>query len=103
MVLTSDESNLTDRLKLREFVQMVRERYIVEFPRPSNSTPGQHGMAVTIAKGSYLIRAAGVSMPVPDAALIARSDDGPTGSFAYPGAGLTQTRDETTMNEETRG
>ena len=56
---------------LREFVQMVRQRYIVEFPRPSNSTPGQHGMDIKIAKGSYLIRAAGVSMPVPDAALMA--------------------------------
>lgn len=56
---------------LRGFVQMVRQRYIVEFPRPSNSTPGQHGMDIKIAKGSYLIRAAGVSMPVPDAALMA--------------------------------
>jgi hypothetical protein len=56
---------------LRGFVQMVRQRYIVEFPRPSNSTPGQHGMEIKIAKGSYMIRAAGVSMPVPDAALMA--------------------------------
>jgi hypothetical protein len=56
---------------LRAFVQMVRQRYIVEFPRPSNSTPGQHGMDINIAKGTYLIRAAGVSMPVPDAALMA--------------------------------
>jgi hypothetical protein len=56
---------------LRAFVQMVRQRYIVEFPRPSNSTPGLHGMDINIAKGTYLIRAAGVSMPVPDAALMA--------------------------------
>jgi hypothetical protein len=49
---------------------MVRQRYIVEFPRPSNSTPGAHGMEVKIAKGDYLIRAAGVSMPVPNASLM---------------------------------
>jgi hypothetical protein len=55
---------------LKDFVGMVRQRYIVEFPRPSNSTPGSHGMEVKIAKGDYLIRAAGVSMPVPDASLM---------------------------------
>ena len=66
---TDDRRSLQEIL--RGFVQMVRQRYIVEFPRPSNSTPGQHGMDIKIAKGSYLIRAAGVSMPVPDAALMA--------------------------------
>jgi hypothetical protein len=56
---------------LERFVKMLRERYIVEFPRPANSTAGQHGMEVKIAKGSYLIRPSGVSLPVPDAALLA--------------------------------
>ena len=65
---TDDRRSLQEIL--RGFVQMVRQRYIVEFPRPSNSTPGQHGMEIKIAKGSYMIRAAGVSMPVPDAALM---------------------------------
>jgi hypothetical protein len=51
---------------LERFVRMVRERYIVEFPRPSNSTAGEHGMEVKIDKGVYLIRPSGVSMPVPD-------------------------------------
>jgi hypothetical protein len=53
------------------FVKMLRERYIVEFPRPANSTPGEHGMEVKIDKGSYLIRPSGVSMPVADAGLLA--------------------------------
>jgi hypothetical protein len=51
---------------LEKFVTMLRERYIVEFPRPSNSTAGEHGMEVKIDKGVYLIRPSGVSMPVPD-------------------------------------
>jgi hypothetical protein len=53
---------------LERFVTMLRERYIVEFPRPSNSTAGEHGMEVKIDKGTYKIRASGVSVPLPDPA-----------------------------------
>jgi hypothetical protein len=56
---------------LEKFVTMVRERYIVEFPRPSNSTAGEHGMEVKIDKGTFSIRPSGVSVPLPDPALIA--------------------------------
>ena len=55
---------------LQKFVQMVRQRYIVEFPRPSNSTAGKHDMQVKVGKDDYLIRTAGVSVPIPDAALL---------------------------------
>jgi hypothetical protein len=47
---------------------MLRERYIVEFPRPSNSTAGEHDMQVKIEKGIYKIRPSGVSVPLPDPA-----------------------------------
>jgi len=56
---------------LERFVRMLRERYIVEFPRPSNSTAGHHGMEVKIDKGAYFIRPSGVSVPLPDPALMA--------------------------------
>jgi hypothetical protein len=56
---------------LERFVAILRERYIIEFPRPSNSTAGKHGMEVKIDKGIYSIRSSGVSMPVADPALIA--------------------------------
>ncbi|HXC96640.1 MAG TPA: hypothetical protein VNU92_13155 [Edaphobacter sp.] len=57
---------------LGEFMTAVRERYIVEFPRPSNSTPGAHGMEVRIAGEPIdFIRSAGVSMPIPDPKLLA--------------------------------
>jgi hypothetical protein len=55
---------------LENFVTMLRERYIVEFPRPSNSTAGAHGMEVKIDKSIYLIRPSGVSMPLPDPVLM---------------------------------
>ena len=56
---------------LERFVTMLRERYIVEFPRASNSTAGEHVMEVKIDKGIYKIRPSGVSVPLPDPALAA--------------------------------
>jgi hypothetical protein len=57
---------------LKRFTMMLRERYIVEFPRPANTTPGGHGMVVKVAKGDMdFIRSAGISVPMPDAAVLA--------------------------------
>jgi hypothetical protein len=56
---------------LERFVRMLRERYIIEFPRPSNSTAGHHGMEVKIDKGVYFVRSSGVSVPLPDPVLMA--------------------------------
>ena len=65
----SDRRSL--EVRLEKFVTMLRQRYIVEFPRASNSTAGQHDIEVKIDKDNYLIRPAGVTLPVPDAALMA--------------------------------
>jgi hypothetical protein len=56
---------------LERFIAMLRERYIVEFPRPANSTAGEHVIEVKIDKGIYKIRPSGVSLPLPDPALMA--------------------------------
>jgi hypothetical protein len=57
---------------LEQFVRMLRERYIVEFPRPAKSTGGEHDLEVKIDKGNYIIiRPSGVSVPLPDPALMA--------------------------------
>lgn len=46
---------------------MLRERYILEFPRPSNSTQGVHNVEVKIAGGDkYYVRPTGVTVPLPD-------------------------------------
>jgi hypothetical protein len=46
---------------------MLRERYILEFPRPSNSTQGVHSVEVKIAGGEkYYVRPTGVTVPLPD-------------------------------------
>jgi len=57
---------------LKRFTQTVRERYIVEFPRPLNSTPGEHGLHVKIEKSEGdFVRSAGISVPMPDPAVMA--------------------------------
>jgi hypothetical protein len=69
VVLLSTATSL--EVTLQRFVTMLRERYIVEFPRPANATSGQHDMNVKVAKGNYFIRPAGISVPIPDTALLA--------------------------------
>ena len=69
MIFKTDGRDMTPTLK--RFVKTVRERYIVEFPRPSNSTAGQHDLQVSIEKMDAFIRPAGVSVPIPDPALLA--------------------------------
>jgi hypothetical protein len=62
-----------DRLEntLREFVTRLRERYIVEFPRPYKTTAGVHSLEVRVDKsGSDIVRPAGISVPLPDAAVL---------------------------------
>jgi hypothetical protein len=50
---------------------MVRERYIVEFPRPSNEKAGRHGLLVKVDRGGYFIRPAGITFPLMDPAVLA--------------------------------
>lgn len=56
---------------LPEFVTQVRERYIVEFPRPYKSTAGVHDLEVRVDKSRRdIIRPAGIAVPLPDAAVM---------------------------------
>jgi hypothetical protein len=57
---------------LEGLITTLRDRYIVEFPRPSNSTAGRHVMEVRVEKGKNdFIRMAGITMPLPDATVLA--------------------------------
>ncbi len=68
MVLLSTTKSL--EFTLHRFVTLVRERYIVEFPRPANATSGMHVKEVRIANSKDFIRPAGISVPIPDAAVM---------------------------------
>jgi hypothetical protein len=69
LVFAANNDTLDKRLK--EFVAMVRGRYIVEFPRPYNSTRGQHQFVVAIDKSKAFIRSTGISVPLQDAKVLA--------------------------------
>ncbi len=65
MLQSASESTL-DKV-LQQFATMLRERYIVEFPRPYQSTKGVHTLDVTITKTSdYFIRPGGVTVQLQD-------------------------------------
>ncbi len=51
--------------RLKEFTKMVRERYILEFPRATNEEAGIHTLAVSYRKKSNLyIASAGITVPI---------------------------------------
>jgi hypothetical protein len=57
---------------VQTFVTTVRNRYIVEFPRPSNATLGMHDMKVRVSgHSSDLVVASGISVPIADPAVAA--------------------------------
>ena len=43
---------------------MVRERYVLEFPRGRNEEPGVHTLDVSLAGSKLYIRPSGISVPV---------------------------------------
>ena len=67
-VLTASEKSLGYELK--RFVEMVRARYIVEFPHPVDTHGGFHDMRITIANSKAQILAAGIGVPKDDAAIL---------------------------------
>jgi hypothetical protein len=69
VVLLTHGSELEETME--RFMTMLRERYIVEFPRPANSTSGPHSMEVAIGASHDYIRSAGISVPIPDPAVLA--------------------------------
>jgi hypothetical protein len=51
--------------RLKEFTQMLRERYILEFPRATNEEAGVHTIAVSYRKKNNLyIAATGITVPI---------------------------------------
>lgn len=68
MVFTTDERSLAKTLQ--RFTSILRQRYIVEFPRAHNETAGAHDMEVRVDKGAdYFIRPTGISVPIADPAV----------------------------------
>ena len=61
-----DDANLGTAAQLRDFVALIRRRYIVEFPRP-DAEAGFHQLEISVEKlNGALIWPAGASVPVAD-------------------------------------
>jgi hypothetical protein len=68
LVFTATPYSLNRRL--REFSALLRDRYIVEFPRPDNLSTGDHDFLVSIAGLDGFIRPAGISVPIADPKMV---------------------------------
>jgi hypothetical protein len=69
VVLTTDKRKI--RRDLERFTDMLRGRYILEFPRTDNAPAGLHGIDVTIANSNAVIRSTGISVPITDPRILA--------------------------------
>jgi hypothetical protein len=57
--------------ELERFTTMLRERYIVEFPRTDSAASGAHSFDVTVANSNDVIRSTGLSVPIADPRILA--------------------------------
>jgi len=63
---------------LQNVITMLRNRYILEFPRANNSEPGLHNIDVTIPNPAAFIAITGVIVPLPDPKVLADPTTVPT-------------------------
>ena len=75
---------------LQRFTKTVRERYIVEFPPPFNSTGRGHRLQVTIDNLDAFIRSAGITVPIAGPAVLADPTTVPADPSRAPVAGTQQ-------------
>jgi uncharacterized protein YjlB len=55
---------------MKQFLTMLRGRYIVEFPHPVDTLGGEHGMEITIKGSDALVLPAGIGVPLDDPAIL---------------------------------
>ena len=65
LIFTTVQQDLVPTLQ--RLVSMIRGRYILEFPRPDDSSPGRHVIDVTLPSEASFIVTAGVTVALPDA------------------------------------
>jgi hypothetical protein len=75
--------------ELQHFITVVRDRYIVEFPRPNSLSTGLHVLNVTLAdaKSPYFIRPSGASFPAAKPSVLADPTTVPMDPSQAPAVG----------------
>lgn len=63
VVLDGDPSKRFMAGQIQRLMTMLRDRYIIEFPRPANGLPGFYSIDVQIKDPSAILRPAGVAFP----------------------------------------
>jgi len=66
---TATDNTINTQLQL--FVRNLRERIVIEFPRPKDTSAGSHIIDVLLPGSNTFIRSAGVSVPLPDPSTLA--------------------------------
>lgn len=69
---------------LRRTIGYLRNRYILEFPRPANGEVGRHIVDVTIPDHHAIIRASGVTFPIRDKKVLSDPSTVPTNTDDAP-------------------
>jgi hypothetical protein len=69
LVLTTNRAKISQDLE--RFTTMLRERYILEFPRTDNAPAGPHRIDVTVLNSNAVIRTTGITVPIEDPRILA--------------------------------
>ena len=63
LVLAVDKGTTGMSGQIQRLMTMLRNRYILEFPRPANGGPGLYSINVTISDPKAIVRPSGVAFP----------------------------------------
>ena len=63
LVLDGDKSKRMMAGQIQRLITMLRNRYIIEFPRPANGTAGFYGSMCRSRDPSAIVRPAGIAFP----------------------------------------
>jgi len=72
---------------LTRLIAMLRERYILDFPRPDDARPGKISIEVALANRHAFIRVAGVGVPVADPRILTNPNTVPSDPSLSPPVG----------------
>lgn len=77
-------------VELDHFVALLRSRYILQFPRPAGQTGGHHDLQVRVPVPGATVYAAGITVPVRDAALLNDPNTVPSDTSKMPVLGTSK-------------
>jgi hypothetical protein len=68
MVMTAEQKSIAEQMQ--QFMELLRGRYIVEFPHPVDTKGGYHDMYITIEKSDAYVLPTGIGVPADNPAVL---------------------------------